>query len=94
MDRARLKNERLQNNALKHLRLILNCTGPLLQILFLVENRISLAKYQADAPEDKSSIGIDTFISVQLCKAVEVRGIHHRAIHSFRVSKPGENFWD
>ncbi|BBH07114.1 hypothetical protein Prudu_018952 [Prunus dulcis] len=25
-------------------------------------------------------------------QAVEVCGIHHRAIHSFRASKPGENF--
>ncbi|BBH00772.1 hypothetical protein Prudu_010846 [Prunus dulcis] len=29
-----------------------------------------------------------------LRRAVEVRGIHHRAIHSFRASKSGENFWD
>ncbi|BBN69987.1 hypothetical protein Prudu_1319S000100, partial [Prunus dulcis] len=27
-----------------------------------------------------------------LQRAVEVCGIHHRAIHSFRASKPGENF--
>ncbi|BBG94028.1 hypothetical protein Prudu_002214 [Prunus dulcis] len=27
-------------------------------------------------------------------RAVEVRGIHHRAIHSFRASKSGEKFYD
>ncbi|BBH01638.1 F-box family protein with DUF295 [Prunus dulcis] len=52
--------------------------------------------------------GIDTFIFVQLCKniifvhshfqpvfrpqAIEVRGIHHRAILSFHVSNQVENF--
>ncbi|BBH06195.1 hypothetical protein Prudu_017772 [Prunus dulcis] len=36
--------------------------------------------------------GIDTFIFVQLCKAIEVRGIHHRAILSFHVSNQVETF--
>ncbi|BBG93849.1 hypothetical protein Prudu_001983, partial [Prunus dulcis] len=65
---------------------------PIFQLNF---SFVSPPNRSSKAPEVRSTRSRD-LRRVKLARTirVEVRGIHHRAIHSFRASKSGGNFWD
>ncbi|BBH02496.1 hypothetical protein Prudu_013078, partial [Prunus dulcis] len=67
---------------------------PCFRRMFVRVHRFSSSNFSFVSPPNRSSTKVRSTRSRDLRRAVEVRGIHHRAIHSFRASKSGGKFWD